>query len=408
MPPIGIKTSLMEGVFTLKTLDDFLLPGLEFEDHGYYSDASKREDLIRFFLKSAGFSAMAGMLTDMMKAADIGEAGENEIRSGMKKIGETFEMIGNGAFLGPGGYRTYQHSADGVVAMVPEARRAAAWAHVMLYCMMCATAYDALSPQVQRALLMRFQPAEECADEAPSPHARCMELHIDNGVTKFAFGWENLPDEPITFRMLVNPLRESASFDLLTPLGRRKVTMPAGGRMPALFVGDTMTCLKGNIQRRRDTAMCRSAKGGLRRMDMRGNYQQEIEIQGSAPDDFAIGEYGNLFVLRKGTLRMPNSRRIDDVLCVFAAGDSWIAMMCDGSTQSNKPQYCEADALAVVEDDGSLHVIRRDGRSEQNKLMSVMLQRFETGDAQVSEQLRLNNGILRLTVDNYLLWEGTR
>jgi len=406
MQPIRIRTSLAEGIFTLKTLDDFLMPGFELVDYGYYSDVGKREELIRFFLGSAGLSRMADMLTDMLEAADRGEAGEDEIRAGIKKVGTAFERIGNGAFLGSGGFRAYLPGADAAAARVPEARRAAAWVHVMLYCMMCATVFEGFPPHVQRALMKGFQAAQECADEPLSLPARGAELCIEDGVTEFAFGWENLPDAPVTACRLVNPLGKGASFDLLTPLGRRTVTVPAGGRMTALFAGDTMTCLKGNIRLRGDAAMCGSAKGGLQSLDIRSGRRRESEIQGGVPEDFAMGEYGNLFVLRESTLYMPGRRRIDGAMCVFAAGDSWIAVMCDGSTQSNKPQYCEDDVLAVVEDDGVLHVICREDGDGQNEQMRVMLQRFETGDAQVAEQLCLNDGSLRLTVDNRLLWEG--
>lgn len=408
MPPIRIRTSLAEGIFTLKTLDDFLMPGFELEDHGYYSDTGKRKELIHFFLGSARLSRMASTLMDMLEAADRGEVREDEIRAGMKKFGEIFERIGNGAFLGAGGYRAYLPGADAAAAQVPEEHRTAVWAHVMLYCMMCATVFEDFPTHVQCALLKGFLPAQESADKLLSLHAQNMERCIENGVTEFTFGWQKLPDVPVTACRLVNPLEKGASFNLLTPLGRRTVTVPAGGQMTALFAGNTMTCLKGNIRQRGDTAMCRSTNGGLQSLDIRSGRQREIEIQGDAPEDFAIGEYGKLFALRKSTLYLPDSRQIDGAMCVFAAGDSWIAVMDDGSTQSNKLEYCEEDVLAVVEDDGALHVICREDRDAQKEQMRVMLQRFETGDAQVAEQLHLNNGRLRLTVDNRLLWEGKR
>lgn len=405
MVQIRIRTSLRSGSFLLKTLDDFSLPGFEFEDRTYYSDFAKRRELISFFCTRAGLRQHGEILLDLLDELEKGSASDEEIRAGMLKIAAAFERIGAGLFLGRGGYRDYLPGAEEAAAKAPPKNKTSAWVHVLLYSMLCRTRFGHFSPEIQQALLSSFIPAGQSA--AADHQKQWREIRIDAGHREFQMNWDIAPFAPVTPCRLINPsMDKSASLVLHTPIGQRRVTVPAGGSLNALFSGSTMTCLKGNIQHRKDSAMSKNAKDGFDRIDLRSGRITEVKLHGGAPLDFSMGAYGELGVLRGSTLHMPELAPMDDVMGIFSTNDCWIAVMWDGSTQSNRMEYCAENVLAVVQDEEGMAVVDRHvSAQKREQLMRRMLERFNTGNMQYAEQLRLHGGMLRLKADNCLQWE---
>ena len=323
----------------------------------------------------------------------------------MLKLAEGFERIGGGIHLGPGGYRTYLPGAEEAAAMVPTQSRTHAWAHVFLYSLICATEFRDFPPLIRQALLQGFMPAERGV--TAGRQMQWQEIRVDTQELEFDMRWDITPYAPPTPCRLINADRErSAGFTLRTPMGRQWVMIPAGGSLIALFSGQIMTCLKGNIQHRMGCAMIRNAPEGLDRLDLRSGRISKMRLRGGALDDFIIRPYDELGVLRENRLSIPGADPLEDVMSVFAANDSWTAWMWDGSTRSDRTAQRVKNAIAVVQDEDGIAVVDGQTSVEQRKvLMRRMLKRFETGNEKYAEQIRLPGGWLRLTADNCLAWE---
>lgn len=409
MTQIWFRTSLRRGVFCLRTLDDFFLPDFELTDGAYYHDCAKRRELAGLFCDMAGWTQQRKKsLLDLLETSEKKQADAKELRAGMKKMAEEIAKIGAGCYLGSGGADACLQDAEAAAARVPAEHADAAWLHVLLYSLICRTPFTQFAAHIQALLLCGFTPAQQ-QDGAAGQARRRRVISIDSSGMAFDMRWTGLPDEPVVPCRLVNPDRNSpASFRLNTPLGAREITIPAGGSLNTLFAGDVMTCLKGNIHHRLSTAMIISAENGFDRIDLRRNLLTKVQLPNGVPDDFAMGAYNELYSLRENVLHMPGQETLDNVMAVFSARESWIAVMWDGSTRSDCPEHCAEHVLAVVQDVHGMAVVTQADEMQQHELMQRMLRRFDTGDSRYAEQLRLQNGMLRLTADNRLQWEESR
>ena len=172
--------------------------------------------------------------------------------------------------------------------------------------------------------------------------------------------------DPLVRRLLVNPMDQPIELVLEADHQEKKlVCMAPHSCCLSLWVGDTITCIKGSITANGEYAYARS-EGGF----------QELYLPGSKPaercrevfSDFAAGKSRNLYRVYGHACMAPGtSTVIEDVLALFccvADGElAWAALRENGSVSSRDAALSgrRQDVIAVVSSGGALHLITRGG-----------------------------------------------
>lgn len=157
------------------------------------------------------------------------------------------------------------------------------------------------------------------------------------------------PDDTVREICIKYPLRDRN----LAARGSKTIRMPAGSSLWSLFVGDTLTCLKGSIVQSGGSIYVLRAQADMpvARFDTLDHMLHRVDPGKPPITDLVPNGEGFFHQMRGSDLVLNCDGReteMSGVLGVFASASTYVILCFDGSTQSNLPQMRGKRLVSVL------------------------------------------------------------
>ena len=288
----------------------------------------------------------------------------------------------------------YLSAAATMTYFLPEEMRANAAARICLTSMVLGEYPDNLAQPFRKAMLTCWE--QQCAGQTNSP------IKSLTSKTQVQFGWENLnPVKSPRLTVIKNESVIPLELELKTPWGLKRVWVPAGNRITALYVGQVMTSIKGGLYVNSNFCACLQGNVIQKYNLSQNRFTQEILSYPDGLWDLALCADGHLHLLEGYTVRVWDEGHellVTGVIGVYAHKKMWIIHTKDGNTFSNFERMIRKDVVAVAQNEQDILLLTRNGHVfsfanpkysfTQEEFYNCMLERFSNLSNDTAERLQ--------------------
>ena len=317
----------------------------------YFSDPKENRALMDWFFEQSRLIKKTNEREAFLDSLFCDEAGEDveDYIAGIWRKFDDFEIEDGEYYLGRRKSGDFVNAADALCKELPGGDRELARLRVAANLLLLSRLPEELPRELLRAIMAPWKKEEDV-----------IELKND---TIFPFDWRGLPDKPLKACVLSNGAGHPLELMLKSYDGKydRSITLPTGGRMSVCFAGKVICSLKGAVRINSGRAAVLSNEG--LRLSLPGGDTRLYED--TKPIDCELHPGGRLHLLGKGGLRVTGGdgreKLIEDAVSVCALGTVWVGLKSDGSTVSNCADLASEKVCALVKNEKSIFLLRRDG-----------------------------------------------